>query len=996
MRKLKSFICILLSLFCCVSCNKDEKTSNTEEKGNTQELSVKDSEKYFVHEELVNLADKQIYNVTFFEDDIYYYGVGDYKNINNEVLVGNVNDGFQKKDSIYFSHVNSTGVHYDKEISYIIYNNKNNHGFIGKYDSVEKKMLLSLELGAVSVDSLTVNRQGNIVVFYSDENDKYISFFDSNLQEINKIVLDKGIFEENEHVYYFEEASDGSYYFRVNDGQDHIRRIVKLNSEFGYEKNFDHNELLGEEEYFCGFVLTKQDTILLCGDAVGGGSILKEYGITDGIEYEEYFIDKEILSVFKGIGKYDFVYVSYDGVFGYVSKDNKSELLYLSEDIVDLIAITDVQDDSDDNILLLYTKVNVSSDEISSSDNDFPEDFQINYDTSSGKYIRDMLVKSENEFYFLYSDDENEKYDLVKTDAAGNVIFSEIIDGKNRIVNRVVLSDSYVNLLISDISEEESKDSILRFDINTGKNVDSVDSRKLYSVYGYSEQIDMYMMIEDLIATDNCIYYLYLNNICRFDFETQTASVLKSNVFPGSQLLNIIEGYDICWYDDNGIYGCAKNNDESVMLVDWEKCDEKINLKKVNLISEDEFCVYGVDRVKNNYCCYKYIYADSDYMEKMNEKTEVVVAVVNSGYSNKITDSIHDINNDMDKDITVKLKEYHSIDEFNKAMVSDELPDLVLSYGNTDFSNLDIFMDLTDYFKNDKSIDINDYYDNILHSGKDKSKIEQIIPEYSIMCLFGKESILGKTRILTNEEYSELVRNPSTEYTVYPYMWENIFDYILVKNLNQFINYEEKICKFENQIFCEMLDDIRLVLSSDNESYELNEALKGNISSIDVCEFSSFYELEVLSQMFLGETLSLVGLPGEDEWLPIINPKYSFGILEKSKCPDEAWEFIKYFLEDDYQNSTEAFPLKCSAYEYHKENLGNSINDDIRYEYINSDKITEIEEFIKSAKNTTFRNKALIESIDEEICNISNENITIDETLDNIEYKVNLYLYESE
>lgn len=993
MINVKAFICILFLLFCCVSCNENKKTLNSVENG-----TVEESEKIFLHEELVDLSDKQIYDVAFFEDDIYYYGVGDYRNINNEVIIGNINDGFQKKDGIYFSHVNSTEIRYDKDISYVIYNNEENHGFIGKYDSVKKNMMLSLELGDVLLEALTINQQKNIIVFYSDESNKYISFFDENLQEINRVVLDEGIFDSNEHVYCFEEASDGGYYFCVSDGRNHIRRIVKLNSSFDYEKNFDHSEILGEEEYFCGFVLTERNTVLLCGDVIGG-SIVKEYGVTDCTEYEECFIDKKVLSIFKGIGKYDFVYVVHDGVFGYISKDDKSEMLYESEDISDLMSITDVQADSGDNILLLRTDIITSNDEIASSDNDFSDDFQINYDISSGEYIREMHVKNKNEFYFLYIDDENEKYDIVKTDSNGKIIFSETIDGKDIVVSGVVLSDNYVYLLISDMSTENCKDSILRLDSNTGQKLDSVEYEKLCSVYSDFELGSFFMMIEDFIATDDNIYYLCLNNICKFDFQTQTCSVVKSNVLPGSQFLNIIDGYDFCWYDDNGIYGCIQNGTESVMLVDWGKCDKKINLKKVNLLNENEFCVYGVDGENGDYCCYKYKNADSDYVEKMNEKTEIVIATVSGTYSSKIADKIHDINNNKDKNIKIKVNEYSSVDEFNKAMVSDELPDLVLSYNKTDFSNLDIFMDLTYYFENDKSIDINDYFYNVLYSGKDKSKIEQIIPEYSIICLFGKESVLGNTRVWTNEEYAELVSNPTTKYTFYPYMGEYIYDYILIKNLNQFINYEDKSCKFENKVFCEMLDDIRLVINQsdkDDLKYEPEDAFKQNICSVDVYEFSSFYELEAISQAFLGEAVSLVGLPGEDKMLPIINPKYSFGILKQSKNPNEAWEFIKYLLEDDYQTCTEALPIKCSAFEYRKKNLGNSLNDDIKYEYINSEKITEIENFIKSAKNTTFRNKALIESIDEEICNISNENITIDETLDNIEYKVNLYLYESE
>ena len=68
------------------------------------------------------------------------------------------------------------------------------------------------------------------------------------------------------------------------------------------------------------------------------------------------------------------------------------------------------------------------------------------------------------------------------------------------------------------------------------------------------------------------------------------------------------------------------------------------------------------------------------------------------------------------------------------------------------------------------------------------------------------------------------------------------------------------------------------------------------------------------SQGYFGEKISYVGFPTTEGSGSAAYAGFSLAISEESPFKNEAWEFVSYFIKDDYQESiTDEFPVKLSA-----------------------------------------------------------------------------------
>jgi ABC-type glycerol-3-phosphate transport system substrate-binding protein len=83
------------------------------------------------------------------------------------------------------------------------------------------------------------------------------------------------------------------------------------------------------------------------------------------------------------------------------------------------------------------------------------------------------------------------------------------------------------------------------------------------------------------------------------------------------------------------------------------------------------------------------------------------------------------------------------------------------------------------------------------------------------------------------------------------------------------------------------------------------------LSSEYINRFISVREFE---QAVFAEPVTFIGFPGANGNGSSISADLELAITAKAKNPGGAWEFCKYFLSDEYQDSVEySFPIKLTA-----------------------------------------------------------------------------------
>ena len=163
-----------------------------------------------------------------------------------------------------------------------------------------------------------------------------------------------------------------------------------------------------------------------------------------------------------------------------------------------------------------------------------------------------------------------------------------------------------------------------------------------------------------------------------------------------------------------------------------------------------------------------------------------------------------------------------------------------------------------------------------------------------------------------------------------------------------------------------------------------------------------------------GEEVTFIGYPVSSGNGSVINANSSYAITAKAKNPDGAWEFLKYFLSDDYQNNASNFPVKLSAYDALKEQAkekpfytdenGNKVEYENTYWIgessvdigVNTDADNEkLMNLITSASTTYQYDTDLMKIITEEAAAYFSGQKSLDETADIIQNRASIYISEN-
>ena len=74
---------------------------------------------------------------------------------------------------------------------------------------------------------------------------------------------------------------------------------------------------------------------------------------------------------------------------------------------------------------------------------------------------------------------------------------------------------------------------------------------------------------------------------------------------------------------------------------------------------------------------------------------------------------------------------------------------------------------------------------------------------------------------------------------------------------------------------------------------------------------STYHDFKRLEKGQFGEDVTIIGFPTESRNGNAIIPSNQIALSAKSGCQEGAWEFIRYYLTDEYQESLEyQFPIK--------------------------------------------------------------------------------------
>ena len=838
------------------------------------------------------------------------------------------------------------------ENSFYTVESSNDKCYVVKYniESLEMEKSVEIELTPLNCN-IDYNYHEDCIIVSTRELQVKLS---SDLNDITK--CDEAFFEMD---------SQGNSYFWNYDKEKNEYSLIKYDSDFNvvYEnKNFS-DFCVENNSIIDGCFLQNDNPVVFCTVNTISG-IVELVNVVDrdtGDTIERYDI-KGAEYLWKGCGKYKFLFLKQNNIYGYINDETTPELI--------------MEGDNANVFSPYYTKM-------SSFDN---FSVLINYNMNDFKIPQScFLVKCNENGEIIsktpYPEPNGQEYSYVlKTDTLGNNMYmlsyntnenGEICetnidvseDGVNfndlfslDYITHDIFIDSEGYIYIGGNNEDNGQGEITIYN-NKGKKVSSLKNNifsilsfyqagsNIYVVYVDSsanikqgkinrsssiieEIIDMPSINGKIFSNENGdspIWYYYdqdKNNLCRFTPETNVMEIL----------------IDFSGYDISGIKNIIFFDDElSMILTDNNKVYRFENKNKDIKTIE----IFGVDIPG----------VVSKRIEEYN--------MTNSEYRIDIKNYGND-----QTDIS---------DAFDKLIMSGDVPDVLMTESDFNIQKYiknGLFADLSLYIDSDTEIKTENYWKSLFDLSTYDSKMYQIIPYF-----YGKSIISDKDKnieINDLKSFNEYVQEGNISGQGYV---EDMIEMLLASYCDSNIDPKECKYEFDTELFKQTLETIR-VLNKKNQ--DLNNSL----------DFDNIYN----SGTFTNKDKDIIfnGIPSDKDSDVYINKYFGISISEKSKYKDEIWKFIREFLLEDFQDellNEERLPVLKGSMEKYLNNYS--------YDGYNNNMVNQYNSALEKNVIKYDSPEKVKKIIDEQIqMFLSDDEVQSDQTAKNIQNEINLFIKE--
>ena len=411
----------------------------------------------------------------------------------------------------------------------------------------------------------------------------------------------------------------------------------------------------------------------------------------------------------------------------------------------------------------------------------------------------------------------------------------------------------------------------------------------------------------------------------------------KSNIYN----FNSGPEYDFYYNTNTALYVCNIGDTEASELCNWLNSDLDADyINSFQVLEDGRLLVSAISQTTE--------YAPSFYiMTKRpdSENAEKYVLTLGCLYiDNNLRSAIVDFNHKNEEyRITVKDYSQYNTDtdynagttKMNSDIVSGNTPDIIVLTSNMPYASYvskGVFVDLNKYFDADNTLKREDYFENVFESTTYDGHLYSIIPAFSLATLAAKESIvkeaLGTSDIsgINMDDFNKILAARPDANAFSDVTRDSFVSTFTYYSLNQFIDRETGKCSFDSQDFIDLLkfakslptksvyDDIDWENIDDNFWTDMQLRYRNEESIFYptfLYEFGSYWRSKAGD---FGGDMVLVGYPCESKNGASFQSSIEFALSSSSKFIDAGWNFIHYFLTDEYQDSVQwMLPIKRSS-----------------------------------------------------------------------------------
>lgn len=435
-----------------------------------------------------------------------------------------------------------------------------------------------------------------------------------------------------------------------------------------------------------------------------------------------------------------------------------------------------------------------------------------------------------------------------------------------------------------------------------------------------------------LTAPDGSVVILYYDSAwsraftSSYDIETDTLSAeteLPSAVSNAGKK-TLLDKDTLVYSDGEGVDLYHIGDTESTLLMNFINSDFEFSyLNTLAVFDEDHFVGYYTE------------YDDTTYNsiirgglftkvapEDIKDKETLVIG--GTYFDNNLRTRAIAFNKSSDSyRLVIKdYSQYNSYDDYtaaytqiNNDIISGNMPDiLVVDNYNMSLENYvskGLLADVGELFAKDEELSKNEYLQNVFDACKINDKLYEVVPSFYISTYIGKTSLVGGKENWTMADAQEVLKQLPEGASLFGETTRDSFMRTVLEMCgSDFIDVSTGKCAFDSDEFIAYAEYAKSLPAEyakndyDDNWYKLYQSqYRENRTLLMNCYMNSLSDMVSTINGSFGEDVSYVGFPGGDGQGSVIYTGTTYALSAKSAHLDAAWDFVRYYLTDEYQST---------------------------------------------------------------------------------------------
>lgn len=508
------------------------------------------------------------------------------------------------------------------------------------------------------------------------------------------------------------------------------------------------------------------------------------------------------------------------------------------------------------------------------------------------------------------------------------------------------------------------------------------------------------------------------------------ASLLPASLsWNGYNTMSAGKSSDLVYSTDKGVYSYSVGAEDSTEKMNFINSDLNISgFSSLIELNDTSFIGIFYENYENEVKAGIFTYVDP---KDIPDKAVLVLAgnYVGSDMKQRVVEF-----NRSSEEYRITVREYDSYNNYedyqagytqlNNDITTGNMPDILITEGlpAENYIAKGLLADVGKMIEEDEELSNVEFVQNVLDAYSMDGKLYYVIPSFRVSTVIGKTSVVGDRTSWTMADMKQLMETLPEGTTMFGEMTRDSFMYTMMDYCGaDFIDVASGKCDFDSQNFIDMMEYAKsLPEELDEETFgeeywqNYESQYRDNRTVLSNLYLNSLSNLNYNVNGRFGEQVSYIGFPTESGMGAYVQAGQSYAISARSANQEGAWEFLRYYLTDEYQSELEwIMPIqkkyfleeaqKATQKPYYTDENGEKVEYDDTYymngeeiilEPLSQEEVDRVVEYIFSINKCYYGNTDVTNIINEEIASYFDGQKSAQDVAKVIQSRAQIYVNE--